>query len=63
MSFLSLPAAHYDFNTEKLHGVEFEMIFFSCAGKQLVYFVWFLINTIIIFKKNIIVVLFPGKIS
>lgn len=48
MSFLSLPAAHYDFNTEKLHGVEFEMIFFFCAGKQLVYFVWFLIITIII---------------
>lgn len=47
MSFLSLPAAHYDFNTEKLHGVEFEMIFFSYAGKQLVYFVWFLISTII----------------
>lgn len=28
MSFLSLPEAHYDFNTEKLHGVQFEMISF-----------------------------------
>lgn len=35
MSFLSLPAAHYDFNTEKLHGVEFEIIFFPTLESNL----------------------------